>query len=323
MNLLILHAGAIGDFVLTLSVIQALRASLAADRVVVIASAASARLSAGRSAVDVYLPPESVGLHLLFQKGNELDRRLAEPLESSGTVLNFFCGPGEPLDKRLRQLTPSRVISVDPRPSASTLARRQHITAQWAQAVRDQGGTIGEPAPPRISVTPRALAEGGAAANISSKPVPPSLRRVVIHPGSGGQAKCWPLERFAALADALENAAIQWMLGPVELESRTRRFAVINERVRIRGEQLLIEKDLTPAARHIASANLFIGNDAGMTHVAAALGTRTVAIFGPTDPDVWRPVGGHVLTAAPASPGPIESVSVEEVLAACQAAEFV
>jgi ADP-heptose:LPS heptosyltransferase len=53
-----------------------------------------------------------------------------------------------------------------------------------------------------------------------------------------------------------------------------------------------------------------------MTHVAAALGVPTVAVFGPTDPHVWRPLGAHVRVAAPPEPGPIESVSVEDVLPA-------
>jgi ADP-heptose:LPS heptosyltransferase len=49
-----------------------------------------------------------------------------------------------------------------------------------------------------------------------------------------------------------------------------------------------------PTAALIAQAAVFIGNDSGLTHLAAALARPTVAIFGPTDPEIWGPRGEHV-----------------------------
>jgi ADP-heptose:LPS heptosyltransferase len=51
---------------------------------------------------------------------------------------------------------------------------------------------------------------------------------------------------------------------------------------------------LLPTAALIAQATVFVGHDSGLTHLAAALGRRTVAIFGPTDPEIWGPRGEHV-----------------------------
>ena len=85
-----------------------------------------------------------------------------------------------------------------------------------------------------------------------------------------------------------------WMLGPTERETADALVATVRERVAAGRESLIVEDDLESAARRIADADLFIGNDAGMTHVASALGVPTRVIFSTTDPRVWRPLGDHV-----------------------------
>lgn len=110
-------------------------------------------------------------------------------------------------------------------------------------------------------------------------------RDVVIHPGSGGQRKNWPMERFLALARALEERGrhVTWCLGPAEQDLRLPADA-----------DLLVADRLVDLARELAAARLYIGNDSGITHLAAATGCRTLAIFGPTDPSIWAPQGDHV-----------------------------
>ena len=76
-RLVVLHQGAIGDFVLALSVIQTVRTTLQAEHVVAIATAASAKLAAGCSAIDAHQWPEQVGLHTLFLQSGPIDGRLA------------------------------------------------------------------------------------------------------------------------------------------------------------------------------------------------------------------------------------------------------
>jgi len=58
-----------------------------------------------------------------------------------------------------------------------------------------------------------------------------------------------------------------------------------------RGSVVLPTTGLVERARILASARLYIGNDSGITHLAAAVGCPTVAIFGPTDPTIWGPQG--------------------------------
>ncbi|MEK7795504.1 MAG: glycosyltransferase family 9 protein [Candidatus Hydrogenedentota bacterium] len=129
---------------------------------------------------------------------------------------------------------------------------------------------------------------------------------VVIHPGSGGVAKNWPIENYLALADHLERTGhrVEWLVGPAERErSSAPRFP-----------DALPEGPLAAVARRLAGARLYIGNDSGITHLAAAAGCNVVAIFGATDSRVWAPLGERVRVLGGLGRWP----SVDEAIAACE-----
>ncbi len=117
----------------------------------------------------------------------------------------------------------------------------------------------------------------------------------VIHPFSGSARKNWPLDKFRQLARGLERSmAVQWCAG---VEDPPLAGAVHIG-------------DLYELACWLAKAQLYIGNDSGITHLAAAVGTPVLALFGPTDPAVWAPRGAHVRGArfgSPHSPQPIDT----------------
>jgi heptosyltransferase III len=122
-------------------------------------------------------------------------------------------------------------------------------------------------------------------------PADPKRHDVLIHPGSGGRAKNWPLENFLELAGKLRNAgrAVAWILGPAELEQPG--FAAL----RATGDPIVENPSLIEIAREIAAANAYLGNDSGITHLAAATSCPNVlALFGPTDPALWAPQGPAV-----------------------------
>ncbi len=132
--------------------------------------------------------------------------------------------------------------------------------------------------------------------------VPPadSPLDVVIHPGSGGKSKNWPLECFIAVARGLaaQGRSVSWVEGPAEEELRLPSAMT-----------RLPRKSLVELSRCLAATRLFIGNDSGISHLAAAVGCPTVVVFGPTDPRVWAPRGMRV-TVAKGDPWP----SVDQVL---------
>jgi heptosyltransferase-3 len=115
-----------------------------------------------------------------------------------------------------------------------------------------------------------------------------------IHPFSGGSPKNWPLERFREVAARLP-LPVRWCAGPEE---------VLKDAVRF--------ENLYDLACWLRSARLYIGNDSGITHLAAAVGTPVIAIFGPTDPAVWAPRGEQVRIVS----GKLADISPDTILAA-------
>ena len=101
----------------------------------------------------------------------------------------------------------------------------------------------------------------------------------MIHPFSGSPRKNWPLEKFQALAAHLERAMpVRWCRGADD--------PALPDAVQI--------DDLWELACWIARARVYVGNDSGITHLAAAVGTPTLTIFRASDPAVWAPRGARV-----------------------------
>lgn len=120
-----------------------------------------------------------------------------------------------------------------------------------------------------------------------------SCRPVVLHPGSGGKRKIWPLARWWELIGWLDEryqGPIVLSLGPADDYLRT--FA--EEARETLGVCLFSEAKLPHLASLLSESALYVGNDSGVSHLAAAVGIPTVVIFGPTDPKVWGPVGVDV-----------------------------
>ena len=145
-----------------------------------------------------------------------------------------------------------------------------HATAFFSEQVGADADAI-----PRIAVMPKAMRDSA-----------------VMHPFSGSKKKNWPLARFTELAARLD-CTVEWTAGPEEQLEGAKRF-----------------EDLGELASWISGARLYIGNDSGITHLAAAVGIPTLALFGPTDPNVWAPRGDNVTLLRA---DPIDELRVERV----------
>jgi heptosyltransferase III len=122
--------------------------------------------------------------------------------------------------------------------------------------------------------------------------VPPAGTQdfAIIHPFASNLAKRWPLENFREVAARL-GIPVKFCTGPTE---------PLQEAIKM--------DDLYELACWISTARVYIGNDSGIAHLAAAVGTPVVAIFLASDPRVWAPRGGHVTV--------LERPAVADVVAA-------
>jgi len=131
---------------------------------------------------------------------------------------------------------------------------------------------------------------------------------IAIHPFSGSPAKNWPVERYRELTKRLEKHwPVRWVLEP---------GGAAPDGVSV----LPPTENLFELACRLASARLYIGNDSGITHLAAAAAAPVLALFGPTDPAVWGPRGENrvVVIRSPAADGAMAAISPEDVLEAAE-----
>jgi ADP-heptose:LPS heptosyltransferase len=192
------------------------------------------------------------------------------------------------------------VLACDPRPPDGVHAADAYAAALGAWAVAPLAAVP--------TFRPRPSAHEEAAPLLARLPAD----FVAIHPGSGSSRKNWPAASFAPLAEAL-SGGLPWLLveGPADAQPVARLARVAGA---VRSGPL----SLSALAALLARAGVYVGNDSGVTHLAAAVGAMTVALFGPTEPAQWRPVGPNVrVVAAPG--GALDRLGVEEVLRAVRA----
>jgi ADP-heptose:LPS heptosyltransferase len=154
---------------------------------------------------------------------------------------------------------------------------------------------------------------------------------LAVAPGSGQARKNWPLSHYYEVSRTLAwqfGLKVVWLAGPAEEAA----LPYLKALAQSQGHFSLANRPLALVARVLSRCRVYIGNDSGLTHLAAAVtGPDVLALFGPTDPRVWAPLGPqvHALTApcpqAPCAVGRtipcpeslcLEALSPETVLAA-------
>jgi lipopolysaccharide heptosyltransferase II len=163
-----------------------------------------------------------------------------------------------------------------------------HMVDYHAQALRvlDISDPVGEP---ELYLRPEDQEQGDqllASLRIGHAPL------VLLSPSARYSFKAWPLERFAAVADWLaDQGAVVGLIGH-------QREMLIGQQIinltKSKPRNLMGQTRLLQLASLMKRSALFVGNDGGLMHMAAAVGCPVLGLFGPTDPHVWGPRGNHV-----------------------------
>jgi heptosyltransferase-3 len=132
-----------------------------------------------------------------------------------------------------------------------------------------------------------------------------------FHVGSGSPQKNWPINHWLALTQRVEGLFADLLLVGGEADDEVVREFLA--RCNIPRLRTLLKASLPNLCQGLNDCALFIGHDTGVTHLAAAVGTPTVALFGPTNPNLWAPLGEHVTVVR--SPDTLmASISVDAVV---------
>jgi heptosyltransferase III len=297
---LAIHPGALGDVLLAIPALRALRAQRPGHILALAAQSRLARLLTALGEVDRALDFESLALDALFTTDLARARPLLEPVEH---VVCWF-GSRDPLFvANLRSIVPGALVAP---PAAADVPVWQHLR-------RTVGAPLeGETAP--LSVPPVVTATGWQVLlNLGWDGVRPVI---VMHPGAGGTAKQWPIDGFATVARDVRGGkplALVVHEGPADGEAAAALLAVLGPTaIHLR------EPTLEALTGVLACAALYLGNDSGVSHLAAAVGAPSVVLF-TRGLLGWRPWGANVELPV-ISTTKIVPADLERVLAAARAA---
>jgi ADP-heptose:LPS heptosyltransferase len=261
----VVRSGALGDTILTLPALQLLHEYYPGARITLVGSAWAQRLQPL-----VPWPLEVVR----FDSPRLTPVFGPEPEDRSGlfhradAALVYGADGADGLARNVRALCPGPVVQwpVEPRGN-------EHAALHFARAAA--------PTDRHALPAPRLRAAGGNA------PAQAPRHALAVHPGSGGRRKCWPARHFAQVAADLGRPVVL-VEGPADGEPCGRFRRALGDAVPVQAARGLSVDDL---AKVLCGCSALLGNDSGISHLAAALGMRTLAVFGPTDPQVWRPLG--------------------------------
>lgn len=303
-SVLILHQGALGDFVLALPALASFRKAFPRARFVLMGYPRILELVAERFYADEILSVDRRGMASFFVQGGLLDRELSQFFASLDFVVVFGKGGGATISENLKRVCQGSVLQIHSFPPwDGGIHLADHLLSELTRC-----GLPIEESTPRLYLNESDRA--WARAFWKEKGVDPEQKEetIVLHPGSGSRKKVWPIEGFLEVLDHLSKRPHRRLLvviGPAEVGETERRFQGIGSPRAIMARGL----SLLQLASVMEGCSAFVGNDSGISHLAAALGLPTVAIFGPTDPRMWAPRGEKVVVLhrkIPCSPCPPE-----------------
>ena len=270
---LVIRGGALGDFLLTLPVISALREAAPDSRLEVLAYPGIASLAASGGLVDAARSIEYGPLAGFFTRGAVLDPALQEYFASFDLILSYLYDPDGIFAENLRAAGVKRLLTGPHRPS-----EKFHAIDQLAAPLTDLQLPLGRRAT-RLDIVPTKH----DAAHV-----------VALHPGSGSPAKNWPAGSWRQVVEKLlaDNPSLRLAIVGGEADSDA--LAPLRHwdtSARVTFWENLPLPDL---ASHLAGASLYLGHDTGVSHLAAVAGTPSLLLFGPTDPGIWAPPHDHV-----------------------------
>ena len=283
-RILVIRAGAIGDLILTLPALRALRRRFPGAYLEVMGHPHSLALVAGQGEIDAVSSISRREMAHLYVPNGPIPEALERTFGAFDLIVAYVAETEGTLIENLRRTGARQVISWPPFPF-----RCMHEADHLLEALRPVGIASSENVP---ELLPTPLDRAFATRFWSTHNIRPSQAVLALHPGSGSPSKCWPPERFARIADwAIESlsAAVLLIAGPADEEARHQTLC------RMKGTPVLAsDLSLPRLGALLERCTAFLGNDSGITHLAAAVGTPTVALFGPTDARIWGPRGEHV-----------------------------
>ncbi len=268
-KILVIRGGAIGDFILTLPVLAALRRQFPDAHLEVLGYPHIASLALHGGLADAVRPVEARALATFFADWGDLDDAMARYFSSFHIIVSYLYDLDGFFAENVKACSKAQFIQGPHRPDET---QSLHATDVFLKPLERLAIFDTDPVP-QLSFT---------STQVASAPV------LAIHPGSGSEKKNWPAPQWAELL-ARVTSGTSWNILLVGGEAEGSRLAELaaplpSSRVRIAQSQPLPELAIT-----LRTCIGFVGHDSGITHLAAAVALPGVALWADTNETIWRP----------------------------------
>jgi ADP-heptose:LPS heptosyltransferase len=303
-SFLVVHQGALGDFILALPALESIRKAFPHARSAIMGYPRILELVEKRFYAEEIFSIDQKGMATFFVREGVLDFRLSEFFKRYDLIVVFGRDGGGTIVDNLRRVCQGQIIPIDSFPPwDGEVHLTDHLLKQFTSF-----GLPASDSNPRMHLNESDREWARDFWKRKGVTLEERSKVIVLHPGSGSKKKVWPLDRFVTLARTLQShfgSKVLVILGPAEGPEVRGAFEAI------RSTEFIMAKGLTllQLGSVMEGCWFYVGNDSGVSHLAAALELPMIVIFGPTDQRVWSPKGKKtfvVRRAVPCSPCPQE-----------------
>ncbi len=283
---LLIHNGAIGDFIIASELIKFSNKHLFECNWSYLGKSSHGKLARKLGLITDFADFEYPGWHLLFAQDGKIDSQKRLFLQKFDLILNVITASDTIFASNIEKISRAKVFHIDPRVP-------DNLNEHYFLYLAKQMNIVSQPTLPTAP-----LCQLNSDAEFANY--------VLIHPGASSDKKRWDFENFIRLAEGLINEGrnLAFVLGDVELEQ----FASY-QLSRLRNLAKTIEAcSLDTLAEIIASCDCYIGNDTGISHLAGALGVKTIVIFVHRNWHAFSPIGPDVKIF------PVDDINAESII---------
>lgn len=276
-RILAIRGGAIGDFILTLPALNALRERWRGAHIEILGYSHIVELAVGRHYAQASRSIEYGALSGFFAPNATLDAALGDYFASFDLVISYLYDPDRVFEENLRRVGVRHLVVGSAKPE------NLHATAHYAKPLESLA-IYAEDLQPRVHLSREDVAFGKRFVAACRTP------RIAVHCGSGSARKNWSAAYFAEVCRQLraeKGASVICVSGDADAMATAEFLSRLNKPVEAEARNLR----LTELAGVIAQCQVFIGNDSGISHLAAAVGVPTVVLWFPGSSPVWQPRG--------------------------------
>lgn len=267
-RILVIRGGAIGDFILTLPALAALRKQFPQTHLAVLGYPRVATLAELAGSANEVRSIEARALAGFFARRGELDAALGEWFGGFNIIISYLYDPDGIFQENVARVSKAQFI---PGPHRPDEAQSLHATEVFLKPLE------------RL-----AIFDAATEPRLALNPLPSTINLVALHPGSGGASKNWPEARWLELLRRIAGET-NWRVLLVGGEAEGERVQRLAPQMPADRLTIACNEPLPELARRFTACRAFLGHDSGITHLAAASGLCGLALWGTTREEIWRP----------------------------------